>query len=57
MTVGWLVGESETGGGSRRLLILTLMMYSWSFADSSQRILKLLLGTDEGGGGFETKRG
>ena len=52
---GQLVGWSETGGESRRLLILTLMMYSCSFADSSQRILKLLLETDEGGGGGDLR--
>ena len=65
--VGWLVSLRQGEGGSRRLLILTLM-YSWSFADWAQRILKLLLETDkegrkggreEGrkGGGVGTKRG
>ena len=57
--VGWLVSVRQGEGGSRRLLILTLM-YSWSFADWAQRILKLLLETDkEGreGRGVGTKRG
>ena len=56
--VGWLVSVRQGEGGSRRLLILTLM-YSWSFADWAQRILKLLLETDKEGrkGGREEGRG
>ena len=46
--VGWLVSLRQGEGGSRRLLILTLM-YSWSFADWAQRILKFLLETDKEG--------
>ena len=46
--VGWLVSVRQGEGGSRRLLILTLM-YSWSFADWAQRILKFLLETDKEG--------